>query len=140
MSFPWQDWATVTSYLRLSRGFVALALVVATTACSGAFGIDHNIVGKIIRYQVEYHSSPVGKLSNSAVSIRYSTNDGEQEQRMVTLPWTKVVGSAREGFEPTVRAQFYGFGTISCRILADGKLVMEKVSSQEPYAVAECSA
>lgn len=130
----------MTGYLQRSRGLVALLLIVAVTACSGAYSVNHNVAGKTIRYQVEYVSSPLSQLSNTAVSISYSTNDGRQEQRMVALPWTKVVGPAEAGLKPTVQAQFYGFGTISCRILADDKLVMEKVSQEGPYSVAECAA
>ena len=115
-------------------------LVVAVTACSGAYSVNHNVVGKTIRYQVEYVSSPLSQLADRAVTISYSTNEGKQEERMVVLPWTKVVGPAKAGFKPTVRAQFLGFGTITCRILADDKLVTQKLSGQDPYAVAECSA
>lgn len=115
-------------------------LVIAVTACSGAYSGNHNVAGKTIRYQVEYISSPVSQLANRAVTISYSTNEGKQEERMVVLPWTTVVGPVKAGFKPTIRAQFLGFGVISCRILADDKLVNQTVSQQDPYAVAECSA
>lgn len=109
----------------------------ATVSACGLGGGD--ITGKSIRYQVEYTGAPEDELSHTAVFIRYSTNDGEQEQKLVGLPWTKVVGAARPGFKPSVKAQFYGFGTIACRIVANRKVIVQEMSVEGPYSVAVCS-
>ena len=77
--------------------------------------------------------------SHGALIISYSTGDGQQEQKNVSLPWTKVVGTAKPGFTASVEAQFSGFGTITCRILADSKVIQSRTSAEEPYTAVQCS-
>ena len=93
--------------------------------------------GTTIRYQVEYDSTAVGRPSQRALIISYATKDGEQQQTDVGLPWTKVV-SAGAGFTAMVRAQYAGSGLISCRVVADGKVIDQQISVG-PYAVVECA-
>lgn len=126
-------------YSRVGR-LALMATLAATLASCGVFRGSDDITGKTIRYQVEYINSPQDALSKDALAISYSTNDGQQEQKNVRLPWTKVVGPAKPGFKASVRAQFNGFGTIICRIVADGAVIEEMVSNEDPYAVVECSA
>lgn len=114
-------------------------LTAAVTGCD-AFRHDGDITGKSIRYEVEYFGSPEDALSRSALHITYTTNEGQQVQKDVGLPWTKAVGSAKPGFKATVKAQFSGFGTIACRIVANGKVIKHQASAEEPYAIVECSA
>ena len=103
----------------------------AAVCCTAPPGI----AGKIIRYEVGFISSPEDLLSHTAVSINYSTNDGQQEQRNVGLPWTKSVGTAAPGFTAAVKGQCCGFGTIECRILADGKVIGQHNSTEDPSCV-----
>ena len=110
----------------------------ATLAACGAGGSDADITGKTIRYQVEYSGSPLTGRAHQALVVSYSTKDGPAEQRNVGLPWTTVVGTASPGFTASVKAQFYGYGTIVCRIVADNKLIQEHTSTQEPYPTVEC--
>lgn len=120
-------------------GQILVATLTATvTGCGALRGND--IAGKTIRYQVEYSGSPQDALSNRALVIDYTTTDGRQEQRSIVLPWTKVVGVAGRGFKPSVKAQFEGFGTIACRIVADSRVIAEQTSSEEPYPTVECAA
>lgn len=113
-----------------------MAVIIASV---GGCGVLHRtagiagIAGKIIRYEVGFISSPEDLLSHRAVSINYSTNDGQQEQRNVGLPWTKSVGTAAPGFTAAVKGQCCGFGTIECRILADGKVIDQHTSTEDPY-------
>ena len=109
------------------------------TGCSLAG--QHNVVGKSIRYQVEYQGSPLDRLSPSALSITYTTNDGLQEQAGIQLPWTEVIGTAGPQLRPSVKAQFDGYGSITCRIFADNKPIVERKSPPaEPYPAVECTA
>lgn len=114
-------------------------LAAAVAGCGGVSG-SHGIAGKSIRYQVEYVGSPQTGLAHRAVLISYATNDGIQEQRNVGLPWTTVVTPAGPKLTASVQAQFYGFGTIICRILADDKLIQQHTSPEEPYPKVECKA
>jgi len=116
---------------------VLLALAILPAGC-GYVGGDNSIVGKSIRYQVEYSGSPHTGLANRAVIISYSTGEGTKEQHNVGLPWTVAVGTAPPGFSASVKAQFYGYGTVVCRILADDKLVVDATSTEEPYPTVEC--
>ncbi|WP_313674239.1 hypothetical protein, partial [Mycolicibacterium sp.] len=61
-----------------------LALTEAVAGC-GDFRDAAAITGKTIRYQVEYFGSAVDTLSHRALSITYSTNEGEQQQKNVSL-------------------------------------------------------
>jgi len=116
-----------------------LALTEALAGC-GDFRDSTAITGKTIRYQVEYFGSSVDTMSHSALTITYSTDEGEQQQKNVSLPWTKSIGPAGRGFTASVKAQFNGFGTISCRIVADSEVIVTQTSSLDPYAAVECSA
>jgi Mycobacterium membrane protein len=56
----------------------------------------------------------------------------------VTLPWSKEF-TVGQGFQPlVVNAQNAESGSISCRILIDGKVVNEHTSNGQ-YAVLMCS-
>lgn len=116
---------------------LAITLAAVVTGCDSFHA--SGITGKTIRYQVEYTNSPEAGLDQDALSITYSTNDGQQGQKAVTLPWTKSIGTAKPGFKASVKAQFDGYGTIACRIVADGKVIQNRVSAEEPYPVVECS-
>ena len=121
-------------------GHLVLAVTLAASVAScGALRPGEDITGKVIRYQVEYTNSPEDLSDHDALSISYSTNDGQQEQTKVSLPWTKVVGSAKPGFKASVKAQFSGFGTIACRIIADNKVIQSRMSAEAPYSEVECS-
>lgn len=74
------------------------------------------------------------------MTLGYSTHDGQQELRNVELPWTLAVGAAGAGFTPSVKAQFYGFGSITCRILAGDKVIQQQTSSEDTYPTVECKA
>lgn len=127
-----------TNLARLVKPVVVI--VAATLAgCAGSGGAD-GISGKSIRYEVGYFGSPQTGSSDRALFISYSTNDGLQEQRNVGLPWAVVSGTAGSGFKASVKAQFYGFGTIICRITADDRLVQERTSAEGPYPTVECQA
>jgi hypothetical protein len=117
---------------------VILAVALLLAGCGHGGGDD--ITGKSIRYEVEYYGSPQTGLANRAVIISYAAPDeGVQEQRNVQLPWTKDVGGAPAGFTASVKARFYGFGTIVCRILADDELIVHETSMEEPYPQVECA-
>lgn len=122
----------------------SLALTAAALATMTATGCavvgTNNVAGKPIRYQVEYQASALDRLSQGALSITYTTNDGPQEQTDIVLPWMKVVGTLRSGMKPSVKAQFNGYGTIICRIFADNRLIVERTSPEDPYPVVECTA
>ena len=116
---------------------VLLAVALPLAGC-GHVGGDISIVGKSIRYEVEYFGSPQTGLANRAVIITYATSEGLKEQRNAGLPWTAAVGTAPAGFSASVTAQFYGFGTVVCRILADDELIVSVRSMEEPYPTVEC--
>jgi hypothetical protein len=116
---------------------VLLAVALAPAGC-GHVGVDNAVTGKSIRYQVEYFGSPQTGLANRAVIISYSTTEGIKEQHNVGLPWTFAVGTVPAGFSASVKAQFYGYGTVVCRILADDELVVNATSREEPYPTVEC--
>jgi hypothetical protein len=123
-----------------SRVALCVLLVAADTAVGGCgwFGhSDADIAATTIRYQVEYDSTALGHPSRRALSISYATSDGELEQTGVELPWTKVV-SAGSGFTAMVRAQYAGSGLIACRVVVDGKVIVQQISVG-PYAEVECS-
>ena len=96
----------------------------------------------------EYHEEAYGTdalfefgqgVRTDGIEFGYSQHPGE-EQKLVPLPWNKVIATAKPGFKASVKAQFYGFGTISCRIVADGEVLQTQVSTAGPYSVVECSA
>jgi hypothetical protein len=117
----------------------AVTSAAALVACGNGAGGD-GIAGKTIRYQVEYFGSPQTGQAHRAVTISYTSHEGRQEKHLIALPWTTVVGTAHSGFTPAVKAQFYGFGTIICRILADDELIQQEMSAEEPYPTVECQA
>lgn len=127
---------------RLVKPVVSTLVVAfgATLSACGSSGGGDGIAGKTIRYQVEYYGSPQTGTAHRAVTISYAANDGRQEQHDVGLPWDTAVGPASSKFTPSVKAQFYGFGTIICRILADDNVIQEKASTEEPYPTVECQA
>jgi Mycobacterium membrane protein len=88
--------------------------------------------GKVIRYEV------IGN-SGMAESVTHVTNNGQQQETNVTLPWFSEF-TADQGL-PTlmVRAQSDGPGSITCRILVDGKRQGQAVSGGG-HATATCSA
>jgi hypothetical protein len=120
---------------------LAVTLAISAASCGALRASDSgsDITGTVIRYQVEYTSSPQDLANHGALSISYSTGDGQLEQKNVSLPWTKVVGTAKPGFTASVEAQLSGFGTISCRILADSKVIQSRTSAEEPYPAVQCS-
>jgi hypothetical protein len=120
-------------------GHLALAVALAASVASCDALRDGDITGQTIRYQVEYNPSAQDLVHHSALSISYSTSEGQREQKNVSLPWTRVVGTAQPGFKASVTAQFSGFGTIACRILADNKVIQSRTSAEEPYSIVECS-
>ena len=135
-SAAWKDIATVKG----NRVAVCVLLMVAGSAVGGCGRFGHSNAdnaGRTIRYQVEYDSTAVGHPSRRALSISFATNDGEQQQTDVGLPWTKVV-SAGPGFTAMVRAQYAGSGLIACRVVADGKVIEQQIAVG-PYAVVECA-
>jgi hypothetical protein len=131
----WQDIAAVKGN-RVAPCVLLVAVGSAVNGCGRPHG-NADIAGTTIRYQVEYDSTAVGRPSQRALSISYATDDGEQEQTDVGLPWTKVV-SAGAGFTAVVRAQYAGSGLIACRVVADGKVIDQQMSVG-PYAVVECA-
>jgi hypothetical protein len=122
---------------RIALCALLVAVGIAVGGCGRLGHSDSDIAATTIRYQVEYDSTATGRPSQRALSISYATNDGEQEQTDVGLPWTKVV-NAGAGFTGMVRAQYAGSGLIACRIVADGKVIEQQVSVG-PYAVVECT-
>jgi hypothetical protein len=114
-----------------------LAVALLPAGCD-VVGGEKSITGRSIRYQVEYSGSPQTGLANRAVIISYATGEGLKEQHNVALPWTLAVGTAPAGFSASVTAQFYGFGTVVCRILADNELIVSVTSKDEPYPTVEC--
>lgn len=129
--------ANLTRLVKPVLATVVVAFGTTVAACGGTGG-DDGIAGKTIRYQVEYYGSPQTGTAHRAVTISYATDDGRQEQHDVGLPWDTAVGPASSRFTPSVKAQFYGFGTIICRILADDNVIQEKTSMEEPYPTVEC--
>lgn len=125
--------------MRGNRVALCVLLVAVGSAVGGCgrFGHSADTAGTTIRYQVEYDSTAAGRPSQRALRISYATKDGEQQQADVGLPWTKVV-SAGAGFTAMVRAQYAGSGLISCRVVADGKVIDQQISVG-PYAVVECA-
>ena len=131
--------ARPTNLIRLlTRAVPCVLLAVALVPAGCGHRGDNSITGKSIRYQVEYSGSPQTGLANRAVIISYSTGEGLKEQHNVALPWTVAVGTAPAGFSASVKAQFYGYGTVVCRIVADDKLIVSVRSREEPYPTVEC--
>jgi hypothetical protein len=131
--------ARPTNLIRLlTRAVPCVLLAVALVPAGCGHRGDNSITGKSIRYQVEYSGSPQTELANRAVTISYSTGEGLKEQHNVALPWTVAVGTAPAGFSASVTAQFYGYGTVVCRIVADDKLIVSVRSREEPYPTVEC--
>ncbi len=131
-----------TNFTRLLKAVLTTVVVTSAAALAGCeidVGGD-GIAGKTIRYQIEYFGSPQTGQAYRAITISYASNEGRQEKHLVALPWTTVVGTAHSGFTPAVKAQFYGFGTIICRILADDELIQQEMSAEEPYPTVECQA
>lgn len=123
-----------------NRVALCVLLVATGSAVGGCGRLGHSnadIAGTTIRYQVEYDSTAVGRPSQRALSISYATNDGEQEQMDVGLPWTRLV-RAGAGFTAVVRARYAGSGLIACRVVADGKMIDQQMSVG-PYTVVECA-
>ncbi len=117
---------------------VLLALTAAASGCD-VFRNDADVAGKTIGYQLEYYTMPGNALSRYALSISFATNDGPEQQKGVLLPWSKDIGAAQPGFTPSLKAQFNGYGTLVCRILADGEVVASAISAEDAYAVVECA-
>ena len=119
--------------------YLLVATLATTVAGCGALS-GSDITGKTIHYRLEYSGAAQDGASNRALVIDYTTNDGRREEKNSALPWTQVVGVAQRGFTPSVRAQLDGFGSIVCRIVADGKVLAQQTSADGPYPAVECAA
>lgn len=126
-----------------SVGPVVAAVVVllgaALAGCARA-GDDVDIAGQSIRYEISYSVYPPSRLTRRATTLSYTTNDGLQERRDVPLPWNAVVDTARAGFVPSVKAQFHGYGSITCRILSGDRVIQMLTSPEDTYPTVECKA
>jgi hypothetical protein len=118
---------------------VAVMLVVVLSGC-GRSDDDVDIAGQSIRYEVSYSAYPPSHLVGRAIGLSYSNDDGQQDRREVALPWNAVVDTAPAGFVASVKAQFYGYGTITCRILAGDKVIRMNTSPEGTYPTVECQA
>jgi Mycobacterium membrane protein len=112
---------------------VGIAFGLAWVATDMGFQLDldggHE---KKIRYEVTDDSA-------TADNVTYMINHGERQETKVTLPWSKEF-TADEGFQAfVVNAQNSGPGSITCKILVDGKVVNQQTSN-EKYALVVCSA
>jgi hypothetical protein len=127
---------------RLVSPVVAAVVVILGAALAGCGkpGDDVDIAGQSIRYEISYSAYPPSGLLRRAISLSYSTNDGQQDQRDVPLPWNTVVDTARAGFVPSITAQFSGYGSITCRILAGDKVIQLNTSPEGTYPAVECEA
>ncbi len=122
---------------------LVVAMAAALTGCGsdgGSAGAGAGAGGKSIRYQVDYFGSPQTGPANRAMTISYATKDGTTELQNVPLPWATIVDAPGAGFTASVKAQFYGFGTISCRIMVDDQLIQQYTSREDPYPKVECTA
>jgi hypothetical protein len=114
------------------RGLVGLLIPLALTV--GGCGVPeaslNQNAGKTIRYEVDGAAA--------AMNVTYMVDHGQEQDTKVTLPWSKEF-TAGQGFQAfVVNAQNAGTGSISCRILIDGKVITEKTSNGQ-YAVVMCS-
>ena len=116
---------------------VLVMLGAVPTGC-GNTGDAVAIAGQSIRYEISYSAYPQSRLVRRAISLSYATNDGQQDQRDVPLPWNAMVDTPRAGVVPSVQAQFYGYGTITCRILAGDRLIQLSTSPEGTYPTVEC--
>jgi hypothetical protein len=88
---------------------------------------DEN-AGKTIRYEVT-------GASGAALNVTYMINEGEQQETKVKLPWSKEF-TADQGFQTfVVNAQNAGPGSITCKILVDGKVMSEHTSNGQASVV-----
>ncbi|MFT4088257.1 MAG: MmpS family transport accessory protein [Gordonia sp. (in: high G+C Gram-positive bacteria)] len=77
--------------------------------------------------------------SGSATSITYFGENGNQSQETgAALPWKSKPFDKAKTTLKTVTAQNGGGGTITCKIIVDGKVQVENSSSGQ-YAVVSCN-
>jgi Mycobacterium membrane protein len=91
----------------------------------------NNYAGKVIGYEVTGNSGMVE-------SVTYMTNNGQQQETKVTLPWFSEFTADQGLHTLMVRAHSDGPGSIKCRILVDGKRQGQATSGGR-HATATCS-
>ncbi|MFF2084752.1 MmpS family transport accessory protein [Nocardia sp. NPDC058176] len=115
-----------------------MLILVFFAACIALFGTVANEIDKEVNRQVRVTYQVDGTGQASSITYSGSNLDIAQDTD-VTLPWTKDV--TVEGFIKsvtlTVSAGSEG-GQITCRILADDKVIAEQTASG-PFASATCS-
>jgi opacity protein-like surface antigen len=84
-----------------------------------------------IRYEV---SGAPGTVEYLTYEIDYA----QAHETNVRLPWSKQFSTDPAGHTLLLSAQGTGSGTLTCRILVDGKLVSQATASGQP-ARTECS-
>jgi Mycobacterium membrane protein len=114
-------------------GAVGIAFGLVWVASDMGFQLDQDRgKEKMIRYEVTDDSA-------TADNVTYMIDHGERQETKVTLPWSKEF-TAAEGFQAfVVNAQNSGPGSITCKILVDGKVVNQQTSNGQ-YALVVCSA
>jgi hypothetical protein len=123
-------WILLGIFIAFAIGVGACVAVIGGVATEVGNQLNQ-YAGKTIRYEVTGGSG-------TAQNVTYMLNDGEEQDAQAALPWSKDF-TAKEGFEAfVVTAQNGGSGSISCKIIADGKVLTEKTSNGQ-YAVVTCS-
>ena len=124
------------TWLWVLGGLTALCLL-GMGACVALIGGVANQVDKETKRQVAITYQVEG--TGPSASITYSGNDlNISQDTEAALPWTKSVTIDGLAKTATLSAQNAGGGSVTCRILADGKQIAEQTANGS-YAIASCT-
>jgi len=107
--------------------FPAVAVAVVAAVGGGTLPAAHATGNEepMIRYEVS-------GVPGTAEYLSYEIEFSQGHEANVPLPWSKQFKDTPPGHTLLISAQGHGAGSITCRILVDGKLVSQATASGDP--------
>jgi hypothetical protein len=106
-------------------GLAAILMISSVPGAAHATGRPQSPAGdRMIRYEVS--GAP-----GTAEYLAYELDYNQAHEANVSLPWSKQF-SASPGHTYLLSAQGHGAGSLTCRILMDGKVISQATASGQP--------
>ncbi len=111
------------------RTVIVSAVVVGIVAFTGDGAMPLASAGGSDESTIRYE---VSGTPGTAEYLTYEKDFTQAHEANVTLPWSTQFKDKPPGHTLLVSAQGHGTGSITCRILVDGKLVSQATASGQP--------
>jgi hypothetical protein len=118
---------------RTYRRFLLIALATILTVSAGTAPGTANATARpqspSSNRQIRYE---VSGAPGTAEYLTYEIDFGQAHETNVSLPWSKQFTSSTSAYSFLVSAQGHGPGSLTCRILIDGRVVSQATASGQP--------